>query len=90
MSQQIIYESPLPRVEIKSSSIFTYLFSDKASIDDSPAYIDAASGTRMTRLEIYDLSLRLAYAVKERGGKRGDVAMIFRCGSVCIFLSYYL
>ena len=80
MSQQIIYKSLLPRVEIKSSSIFTYVFSDKASLDDSPAYIDAASGTRISRLETYDLSLRLAHAVKLRGGKRGDVAMIFGCG----------
>ena len=80
MSQQIIYKSPLPKVEIKESSIFTYVFSDKASLDNSPAFIDAASGTRISRIETYDLSLRVAYAVKQRGGKRGDVAMIFWCG----------
>ncbi|KAF9514737.1 hypothetical protein BS47DRAFT_1372215 [Hydnum rufescens UP504] len=68
MPHQIIYNSPSPPVEIKSSSIFTYLFSDKASLDDSSAYIDAASGTRMSRFETYDLSLRVAYAVKQRGG----------------------
>ncbi|KAF9514789.1 hypothetical protein BS47DRAFT_1361504 [Hydnum rufescens UP504] len=57
MPQRIIYDSPLPPVPIKSSSIPTYIFSDKASLDHSPAYIDAASGTRISRLETYELSL---------------------------------
>jgi hypothetical protein len=84
MPPLIIYGSPLAPVEIKSSSIFTYLFSDKVSLDDSSAYIDTASGTRMSRFETHDLSLRVAYSVKQRGGARGDVAMIFRYS----FLSY--
>ncbi|KAF9519425.1 hypothetical protein BS47DRAFT_1388240 [Hydnum rufescens UP504] len=60
MPPPIIYGSPPPPVEIKSSSIFTsILLSEKASIDGSSAYIDAASGTRMSRFETHDLSLRL-------------------------------
>jgi hypothetical protein len=84
MPQQIIYDSPLPPVLIKSSSIPTYIFSDKASLDHSPAYIDAASGTRISRLETYELSLQLAYAVRQRGQTRGEVAMIFRCASLSL------
>jgi hypothetical protein len=88
MAQQIIYNSLLPHVEIKSSAIFTYALSDKISLDHSPAYIDAASGTRISRLEIYELSLQLAYALKQRGRARGEVAMIFRCPSLSLPLSY--
>jgi hypothetical protein len=93
MPQQIIYNSPLASVEIQSSSIFTHLYSDKASLNDSPAFIDAASGTRMSRIETYDLSLRLALSLKQRGGARGDVAMVFRCrlhALVCLSVSFRL
>jgi hypothetical protein len=84
MPQQIIYSSLLPPVEIKSSALFTYLFSDKTSQDHSPAYIDAASGTRISRLETYELSLQFAYALKQRGRARGEIAMIFRYPSLSL------
>ncbi|KAF9514787.1 hypothetical protein BS47DRAFT_1381831 [Hydnum rufescens UP504] len=90
MPQRIIYDSSLPPVPIKSSSIFTYAFSDKASLDHTPAYIDAASGTRISRLETYELSLQLAYAVRQRGQARGEVAMIFRRASPSLPYSYRL
>jgi hypothetical protein len=90
MPQQIIYNSLLPPVEIKPSAIFTYAFSDKTSRDHSPAYIDAASGTRISRSEIYELSLQFAYALKQRGRARGEIAMILRCPSLSLPLSYCL
>ncbi|KAF9504366.1 hypothetical protein BS47DRAFT_1355281 [Hydnum rufescens UP504] len=46
----------------------------KASLDDSPAYIDALSDVRISRFQTYDLSLRLAML--------GDVAMIFSPNSL--------
>ncbi|KAF9514738.1 hypothetical protein BS47DRAFT_1392174 [Hydnum rufescens UP504] len=89
MPHQIIYNSLLPPVEIKSSAIFTYAFSDKTSRDHSPAFIDAASGTRISRLETYELSLQLAYALKQRGRARGEVAMIFSPNSLAWPLTFF-
>ncbi|KAF9504367.1 hypothetical protein BS47DRAFT_1401493 [Hydnum rufescens UP504] len=72
-----IIQSLHPPVPFDSASTFTFVFSDKASLDDSPAYIDAVSDDRISRFETYDLCLRLAHSVQQRGGARGDVAMIF-------------
>ena len=63
---QVIYRSvglddfPPP----KTTSIADFLFSPHhAPLDDSIAFTDAVTGTRLTRAEVYDLSLRLAKGV---------------------------
>ena len=77
-SEPIIYTSPFPPVKLQFSSIFSFIFRDKESLDDSPAYIDAISGIILTRAKLYDQAMRLAWGSRMHGLNRGDVAMIFR------------
>ncbi|PSR79484.1 hypothetical protein PHLCEN_2v7009 [Hermanssonia centrifuga] len=81
-----VYQSHFPPVPVPNESIFTNLcrtrFNDFPP--ERPAFIDAASGTTITRRELRDLSLSMAWGLRNElprlGGiplKRGDVAMVF-------------
>ncbi len=84
-SEPIIYTSPFPSIQLPSSSIFSFIFDNKDSLDDSPAYIDAISGITLTRAKLYDQAMRLAWGVRKHGLNRGDVAMIFRYAQPHVF-----
>ncbi|KAF8070774.1 AMP binding protein [Lyophyllum atratum] len=83
-----IYTSPVPAVPIVATSVFTHLFATPAHDPHSvggfpastPAFVDAESGTVLTRLQTKNLSLRLAYGLKHQPhitARRGDVALVF-------------
>ena len=73
-----IYRSNYPDLDLGSStSIFTFLKRNEAPHDaDRIAFIDAITDQRITRGQVFDLSLRVAHSIKQAGGRRGDVAMI--------------
>ncbi|KAF8338754.1 AMP binding protein [Cantharellus anzutake] len=81
-SEPIIYKSFFPSLKLEFSGLFSHLFRNKESLDDSPAYIDAISGITLTRAQVHDQSLRLACGVRKHGLKRDDVAMIFSPNSL--------
>lgn len=71
---------------LQTASLADFLFaSPHAQIDDSPAFVDALSGTKLSRKELYDLCLRLGKGLdalgvtRKNGAAQKDVAMIFRC-----------
>ncbi|KAF7316075.1 4-coumarate--CoA ligase-like 7 [Mycena indigotica] len=83
-----IYTSPLPDVPICETSIFTHLFASqtpsKADIGgfpaSAPAYIDAVSGTSLSRAQLRDLALRFAFGLRNHANtansaKRGEVVL---------------
>ncbi|EAU91467.1 AMP binding protein [Coprinopsis cinerea okayama7 len=87
-----IYRSPLPDVPVFNRSIFTHLFpptSPPAHIgqwnESVPAYIDAPSGTTITRGQTKKLSLALAYGLRNHRNlqaKRGDTVLIYSQNSL--------
>lgn len=74
-----IYKSHIPDFDLGSpGGLFTYTFNNSHLYDDAaPAFIDALTDERYSRGEFRELALRFGYAVKKRGAKRGDVAMVF-------------
>lgn len=79
MTSTTIYRSHAPEIDLgESAGLFTYTFSNKSFDPNATACIDAVSGEQYTRQELHDLGLRFAFGVKQRGVKRGDIAMIFR------------
>ena len=92
-----IYPSPLPPTEIPERSIFTQVFSKSDRIaSDFPAFIDASTGTVLTRGTLYTKSLELGFGFRNvlsatYGGpklKRGDTVLVFR--HVIVILPTYL
>lgn len=90
-----IYTSPLPLPPLVHHSVFTHLFaSTTGSPDDvggypsaATAFIDAASGTSMTRGQLKHWALSLAYGLKShsttaRHAKRGDTVLIYSHNSL--------
>lgn len=79
MTEQIIYKSHVPDVDLgKPGGLFTFTFNNSHLYDDNaPVFIDAATDEKYSRGEFKQLALKFGYAVKKRGVKRGDVAMIF-------------
>ncbi|KAF7324882.1 AMP binding protein [Mycena kentingensis (nom. inval.)] len=88
--QPRIYTSNLPDVPIVNRSIFTHLLGDhKPGSDDvgahpanAVAYIDATTGTALTRGRLKHLCLSFAYGLKNhpttrRFAARGDTVLIF-------------
>jgi 4-coumarate--CoA ligase len=88
-----------PPVPLYECSIFTRLFSNPTNDPnfvgnfpaDAPAYVDAATGTTLTRSRLKRLSLEFGWALtkaESAGGKkaprmkRGDVALIFSPNSL--------
>ncbi|SRR5258708_34434776 len=74
-----IYRSVHPNVDlVPSTSIFTFLKRDETPHDTNRiAFIDAVTDEQITRGQVFDLSLRVAHSIKQAGGRRGDVALIF-------------
>jgi len=88
-----IYSSPVPSLPIPSSSIFTYLFfsppHDPISVGgfpaSTPAFVDAESGTVLTRAQTKHFALCLAYGLKHHPhirARRGDVVLVFSQNSL--------
>lgn len=89
----MIYTSPQPSVPIQSRSIFTHLFHSDPSTPDlvggfpasSPAFIDADTGTTLSRGQLKHLSLSLAHGLRthlflpapHQTLKRGDTILIY-------------
>lgn len=85
-----IYTSPLPRPPLAHRSVFTHLFaSTTGSADDvggypgaAPAFIDAASGTALTRGQLKRLALAFAYGLRTHPATRahagrGKTVMVY-------------
>lgn len=90
-----IYTSPLPRPPLVHRSVFTHLFGsangnpgDVGGYPSStPAYIDAATGTTLTRGQVKHLALSVAYGLKHHPAtadltKRGDTVMVYSPNSL--------
>ncbi|KAG9127778.1 hypothetical protein FRC07_009366 [Ceratobasidium sp. 392] len=84
MSSVRIYKSSYPDYVIPRQSVFSKLFPKEPWCDESlPAFIDAANGRTLSRGGVRDLSLRLAYGLRNvLGTKRGDTVMIFSPNSL--------
>ncbi|CAK5262082.1 unnamed protein product [Mycena citricolor] len=81
----IIYTSPAPSVPVVSTSVFTHILSLDARTGDvggfpgaKPAFIDADTGTTVTRVQLRQLALEFAFGMRTRAGaRRDDVVMIY-------------
>ena len=83
-----IYTSPLECPPIPNTSVFTHLFSSTKpqNIGDypgsAPAFIDAATGTALTRGQLKHLALSLGYGLRNYpttspSAKRGDTVLLY-------------
>jgi hypothetical protein len=82
-----IYRSPFPDVPVYDRSIFTHLFPPNTQPGyvgeypgDSPAYIDAPTGTTLTRGQTRHLALSLAYGLRHHPttqATRGETILIY-------------
>ncbi|KAJ3980740.1 AMP binding protein [Lentinula detonsa] len=87
-----IYTSSYPSVPLLARSIFTHLLSvgpNPGKIGGYPAqekvFVDAASGTSITRQDLRTLSLKFAYGLRQDPrvkAKRGDVVLVYSPNSV--------
>ena len=93
-----VYKSSLPSVPIVASSVYTHLFSTKETNRNpgrnlvgsfpgsSPAFIDAISGTTITRSDLKRLTLAFGYGIRNHpqiAAKRGDTVLIYSLNSLC-------
>ncbi|KAF8653316.1 hypothetical protein AX16_004016 [Volvariella volvacea WC 439] len=89
----VIYKSQIPPVPIVSRSVFTHLFSssegDPATIGgypgSAPAFVDAPSGTTLTRAALKDLALSFGWGLRHHPHitlKRGDTVLIYSHNSL--------
>ncbi|KAJ3574536.1 hypothetical protein NP233_g1706 [Leucocoprinus birnbaumii] len=86
---QKIYSSSAPSVHIPDQSIFTYLFgSDDPKLvgpfpASHPAFIDASTGTTLTRGQLKDLALQLGFGLRSLfGAKRGETILVYSPNSI--------
>ncbi|KDR75730.1 hypothetical protein GALMADRAFT_248391 [Galerina marginata CBS 339.88] len=86
-----IYTSPLPSRPLYNRSVFTHLFSSTSSSTvggypgSTPAFIDAATGTTLSRAQLKSLALSLGYGLKNHQSllsKRGDTILIYSPNSL--------
>lgn len=86
-----IYTSPAPSLPVASTSLFTYLFSsdDPNFVGGYPgeakAYIDAPSGTTLTRAQVKNLALSFAFGLRDHpnlAARRNDVILIYSQNSL--------
>ncbi|KAJ6609065.1 AMP binding protein [Mycena sp. CBHHK59/15] len=88
-----IYTSGIPDVPVLSTSVFTQLFSSRGTGDVggfpgiSPAFIDAATGTSITRAQLLNLSLSFGFGLRDHpstraSAKRGDTVLIYSPNSM--------
>ncbi|KAJ7149875.1 AMP binding protein [Mycena crocata] len=91
--QTKIYTSPLPDLPIHSISIFTRLFAPRSSapgdiggfLGTLPAFIDAPSGTTITRAQLLHLSLSFGNGIlrsRSLNLARGDTVLIYSPNSL--------
>src|ERR1700710_685588 len=89
----VIYTSVVPSVPVPSTSIFTYLFSSPSGDPNTiggypgskPAFIDAPSGTTITRAHLKSLALSLAFGLRDHpttSVKRGDTLLVYSHNSL--------
>lgn len=88
-----IYTSHVPDVPILNTSIFTRIFSSRGPSDvggfpgSMRAFVDAASGTVLTRAQLKNLALSFAYGLRDQPttrpfAKRGDTVLIYSPNSL--------
>jgi len=87
-----IYTSSYPAVPTYNRSIFTHLFAphkDPNNVGDYPgtlaAYVDAPTGTVLTRAQLKSLALKLGYGLRNHPSfkaKRGDTIMVYSQNSL--------
>ncbi|KAF9457491.1 AMP binding protein [Collybia nuda] len=86
-----IYTSPIPDVPIVETSVFSHLFSSPSEgiIGGYPstarAFVDAASGTTITRGQLKQLALTMGFGLRDHPGtavKRGEVVLIYSQNSL--------
>ena len=66
--------SPFPDVEIPAVSLPELLFA--GDLDDTPAFVDGATGASVTFRELHEQVLRVAGSLARRGIGRGDVVAL--------------
>jgi acyl-CoA synthetase (AMP-forming)/AMP-acid ligase II len=78
-----VYRSSFPPVELESSDVLAYIFSNPNKTPDrQPIFIDAVSGQARTYGEIKQRTRSLAHGLRELGVKPGDVVAIFSPNSI--------
>ncbi|KAF6760204.1 AMP binding protein [Ephemerocybe angulata] len=84
-----IYKSPFPDVPVHNRSVFTHLFSstDPSRVGEWPAsslaYVDAPTGTTLTRAQVKSFSLQLARSLQTKlQARRGDTVLIYSQNSL--------
>ncbi|TFK74033.1 AMP binding protein [Pluteus cervinus] len=89
----VVYPSSTPSVPVVSTSVYTHLFSaspsDPTSVGgypgSSPAFIDAPSGTTLTRAQLKNLTLSFAFGIRNHPTTRanvGDTVLIYSQNSL--------
>ncbi|KAL0581335.1 hypothetical protein V5O48_000711 [Marasmius crinis-equi] len=86
-----IYTPDSPPVHVPSSSIVTHLFSsppDRPSDyvgrfpGNLPAFVDARTGTTLTRAQVKSLAFQFGYGLTTIGAKRGDTMLMYSPNSL--------
>ncbi|KAG5642121.1 hypothetical protein DXG03_003592 [Asterophora parasitica] len=82
-----MYTSPVAPVPVAASSVFTHLFAaDGDTVGGfpgaAPAFVDAATGTTLSRAATRTLALRLAHGLVHHGARRGDTVLLFSHNSL--------
>ncbi|KAK0211111.1 AMP binding protein [Desarmillaria ectypa] len=77
-----IYPSSGPFIPIANRSAFTHLLSEDGNLvggydANLPAFIDAESGTTLSRGQVRSLSLSFGQGLRNYGAKRGDTILVF-------------
>lgn len=87
-----IYTSSFSAVPVHDRSLFTHLFSTSKNPSDigglpgsSPAFIDALTGTTITRAQLKTLAFSFGYGIRQHkitNAKRGDTILIYSQNSL--------
>ncbi|KAH9485035.1 4-coumarate--CoA ligase-like 7 [Psilocybe cubensis] len=86
-----IYTSPYPSQPLYNHSVFSHLFFSDPKYPNkvggypgsSPAFIDAPTGTSISRSQLKNFALSLAYGIKKTfSAKRGDTILVFSQNSL--------
>ncbi|KAF9565569.1 AMP binding protein [Agrocybe pediades] len=87
-----IYTSPFPATNLPEQSVFTYLFSSSAATNtvggydaSAPAFIDAPTGTRISRAQLKQLSLTIGHGLRHHPNlslKRRETILIYSQNSL--------
>ena len=83
MTPLTIYTSPWPSVSIDQESIFTHIFKSTEK-DHHLAYVDAASGQKLTKRDVRDRALALAHGLLYEVYKNGPIAQLKRGDTIMV------